>query len=710
MIALVIFGMFFLYLDSRENPRLKELESRLSGSTGAERIEILVELTGGYEDNAPKRSLTYGKEALALLRKTPENPLHVRLLNHLCYVYSNMGDYDSAELLAKEALEMARAREDSAGYARALLRFGSLDYNRGNYSRALESLTKSRELFENSGDTSGAARSINQIGLVYWKINDYVNALEHFIKAGKIYEQLGDKRGVMFIHNNCGLVQQEMGNTKKAKEEYERTLEISRELNYKPGLAMAFNNLALLYDDQGENKKALKLFDKALQLSEELNDKDSIALTQNNIGYLYEKMEEYTRALSYYNNSLKNYSAIGATEGTIRVLNNLASVNRVLGKFREARRYIDRALAVVTEMDTKFLLQESYLNLSQILEDQKDYPNALKYYKKYKEINDSIFNESNVKKVAEMQARFDVEKKENRIKLLEKDRAYQQTIKNFLIVVFVLVSILAFVTYTRYRLKIKVTRALQKEIKERKRTEAELLKSRKLEAIGILSGGLAHDFNNLLAIIMGSLAVAKDEIHDASLAPKMIEKAEKASTQAAELVQKLITFSSGGWISPQEVPLNAIFKDIAREHPNLKPLLRDVVFPRDMKSLYADEHQMRQVVVNLLKNADEAMPETKQLTVEAADITLSDENDFSLKPGEYVKVSIMDKGRGILPDHMDSIFDPYFSTKETVTQKGLGLGLAICYSIVKKHNGHILVESEVGKGTTVTLYLPASGS
>jgi two-component system cell cycle sensor histidine kinase/response regulator CckA len=109
---------------------------------------------------------------------------------------------------------------------------------------------------------------------------------------------------------------------------------------------------------------------------------------------------------------------------------------------------------------------------------------------------------------------------------------------------------------------------------------------------------------------------------------------------------------------------------------------------------------------NLLQNADEAAAEPKQITLEAENVTLKEDNNFDLKNGNYIKISITDHGRGIPGQQIGKIFDPYFSTKDTVTQKGLGLGLAICYSIIKKHNGHITVESEVGKGTTVTLYLP----
>jgi PAS domain S-box-containing protein len=248
------------------------------------------------------------------------------------------------------------------------------------------------------------------------------------------------------------------------------------------------------------------------------------------------------------------------------------------------------------------------------------------------------------------------------------------------------------------------------DVTDRKRAEAELIKSQTLESIGILAGGIAHDFNNLLSIIIGYLATAQQRLENNAehkIIFKMLESAEKSSHQATELAQKLITFSQGGWIHPQRVTLSGILEDIPYHYPGMELLLRDASIPPDLEPLYGDERQLRQVLVNLLQNADEAMTEPKQVFIKAQNVTPDAYNDFSLNEGLYVKISIRDNGKGIPQDQLGKIFDPYFSTKHTVSQKGMGLGLAICYSIVQKHNGHIMVESQLGKGTTVTLYMPA---
>jgi signal transduction histidine kinase len=286
-----------------------------------------------------------------------------------------------------------------------------------------------------------------------------------------------------------------------------------------------------------------------------------------------------------------------------------------------------------------------------------------------------------------------------------------------LVVVFI---IAVFAEWSRDKTQLKMVqkaKELENTLKELEKAEAErtrlhdqLLTAKKMEAIGILAGGIAHDFNNLLSVIMGNLGLALEEIeNNPKRAAKMLKNAENASIQATELAQRLITFSRGGWIIRLGITLPALLKIIEVQNPGMKTILHQTttIMPSDLKSLYGDERYLSQVIQNLLQNADEASTKPKQITLEAENVTLKKNNDFELNDGDYVKISIIDNGRGIPEEQIGNIFEPYFSTKNTVTQKGLGLGLAICYSIIKKHNGHIAVKSQVGKGTTVGIYLPA---
>jgi len=228
----------------------------------------------------------------------------------------------------------------------------------------------------------------------------------------------------------------------------------------------------------------------------------------------------------------------------------------------------------------------------------------------------------------------------------------------------------------------------------------------KLESVGVLAGGIAQDFNSLLSVIIGNISLTRMEIPPGEKAYDLLLEAEKASCQAADIAGKLITFSEGGWIVRREESLSSLLKE-STDGSSLKSRISFTLdIPFALPPVFVDEGQFKQVLQNIFLNAAEAMPEGGVLRISAAALRIENDESLPLQPGEYVRLSIKDQGTGIPPEHLNKIFDPYFSTKNSLTQRGMGLGLSICYSIIKKHEGWIAVESEDGVGTTVYLYVP----
>ncbi|NQT83166.1 MEDS domain-containing protein [bacterium] len=243
-----------------------------------------------------------------------------------------------------------------------------------------------------------------------------------------------------------------------------------------------------------------------------------------------------------------------------------------------------------------------------------------------------------------------------------------------------------------------------RDITEKRKMEEELLRTEKMESVGVLAGGIAHDFNNILTLILGNISLAKTVTDAESKTFELLTRAEKASWRARDLTQQLLTFSSGGAPVRKTISLSGIIKDAAAFALSGSNVRCEFSIPDDLRPVEADEGQIGQVINNLIINADQAMPEGGVINVSAENITLDPESALPLPEGEYVKLIIQDEGIGVSPDHLPKIFDPYFSTK----QKGSGLGLATAYSVIKNHDGHITVESELGGGTTFFIYLPAS--
>jgi len=246
-----------------------------------------------------------------------------------------------------------------------------------------------------------------------------------------------------------------------------------------------------------------------------------------------------------------------------------------------------------------------------------------------------------------------------------------------------------------------------RDISERKKLEEELLKSRQLESIGSLAGGIAHDFNNLLSVIMGNITLVLRDTPPGTKDYRLLVNCQDASLRAAQLANKFITFSSGGWLNRKKLNFSELVENILDPELPMRKISIRIDIPAKLEPINGDAEQIYQVLQNILLNAREAMPDGGEITIKAENTTVNPRNQLGLKKGTYVKINISDTGAGIPAEDIDRVFEPYFSTKSTYHQKGMGLGLTICYSIIKKHDGHITVASEPGKGTAVTFYLPA---
>jgi len=246
-----------------------------------------------------------------------------------------------------------------------------------------------------------------------------------------------------------------------------------------------------------------------------------------------------------------------------------------------------------------------------------------------------------------------------------------------------------------------------RDITERKQLEQQLLKSEKLKSIGTLAGGIAHDFNNLLQGIFGYISMAKLTHDEKEKSLAMLEQAEKALHQSVNLTSQLLTFSKGGKPVKKVFALRTLIENSIAFALSGSQITYEIVIDEGLRAVEADEGQIGQVIQNIVLNADQAMPLGGRITITARNIPASAAPRLpGAATGDVVELSIQDQGTGIPKEHLSRIFDPYFTTKE----KGSGLGLATSYSIVKNHGGVITVASELGKGTTFMIYLPASGA
>jgi signal transduction histidine kinase/CheY-like chemotaxis protein len=246
-----------------------------------------------------------------------------------------------------------------------------------------------------------------------------------------------------------------------------------------------------------------------------------------------------------------------------------------------------------------------------------------------------------------------------------------------------------------------------RDITGHRQMQREQLKIAKLESTGILAGGIAHDFNNLLTAILGYIELSKMGLPAQTQTVDYLRNAEKAVTVAQGLAHQLITFADGGLPITRPTPLRDLVTESAELALSGSNVQCKIALADDLWLTKVDPLQMRQVVQNIVLNAREAMPGGGQILIRAHNVTSDDKEGIALPEGDYVKMSIEDHGSGIPEETLSKVFDPYFSTKTRWDQKGMGLGLTVCHSIIEKHGGHICIESQVKQGTTVHIHLPA---
>ena len=243
-----------------------------------------------------------------------------------------------------------------------------------------------------------------------------------------------------------------------------------------------------------------------------------------------------------------------------------------------------------------------------------------------------------------------------------------------------------------------------RDITEQQRMEEELNKAQRIESLGLLAGGIAHDFNNILASALVNVSVLKMQLGQRSESLQIIRDIETSVGHARNLTQQLLAFTKGAVPSRSVASLADLVRDSANFSLRGSNVLYECVIAEELWPVDVDPGQINQVIQNLILNAVQAMPDGGMIRISLENITVGTDELIPLEEGRYVKCCIADQGGGIPEEHIDKIFDPYFTSKE----QGNGLGLASAYSIVNNHGGWITVESQVGKGAIFFVYLPAS--
>ncbi|MCX6639911.1 MAG: PAS domain S-box protein [bacterium] len=266
----------------------------------------------------------------------------------------------------------------------------------------------------------------------------------------------------------------------------------------------------------------------------------------------------------------------------------------------------------------------------------------------------------------------------------------------------------ASVSYVNFGSRV-ATQGILHDISERRLLEAQFRQAQKMEAVGRLAGGVAHDFNNLLSIITGHTELAVMSLKPGDPLQQEFKIVQEAALRASRLTRQLLAFSRKQALEPRIVNLNMIISDLEKMLHRIisSDLQMSTLFKRDLWKTKVDPMQIEQVIINLVVNACDAMPDGGELAIETDNVIIDDEAPPTVEkvpPGSYVTIAVSDTGQGMTEEIKARVFDPFFTTKSA--DKGTGLGLSTVYGIVKQHGGSVTVHSVLGEGSTFAIYLP----
>lgn len=438
------------------------------------RINVLHALFLEYEFNDPEKAKSYLKQAFEIAISSDYQKGLAKSYIYLGYFAQDKSNAELAIQNYNEALKIYQKIKDKNGIAWAINNIGISYFELSEYSKALDYFFKGLKMSEEVGDKQQISTKLANIGSVYLRQNNYPLALEYYLKTLRIDEELGDPKEIAIVNGNIGVVYTNMDQHEKALEYYTRAWKIDVSLDNKYGIATQLDNMGIAYSDLAEmNKEGSAAYDsllkealvrhrEALKLNLELENPNRTASCYNNMSTVYYDLfksgENYNMldsALFYLSKALKINEETGNMDGVTMGLGNMGSIYTEYGKYEKAEEYLKKTLTASLKYGFLETRSQCYLQFTELYERMKQPEKALAYFKRHTELKDSIFNETKSQQIAEMQTRFEVEKKEKELALFRQDQKLTKYKAYFLAAILFLVSLLAAVLINRQRIKIK---------------------------------------------------------------------------------------------------------------------------------------------------------------------------------------------------------------------------------------------------------------
>jgi signal transduction histidine kinase len=544
----------------------------------------------------------------------------------------------------------------------------------GRHELAFERCGKALDFYRETDDRKGQAEALSCLGMVYWGLGDYENAVRYGQQSLKLSEEAGTRENTAWVLTSLGGIYHDTGDYEQALSFHARSLAIFRELDDPLGEGRSLTGMGTVYQAQGKHELALEQHTRSLSLFRSVDNKLSESRALNDLGAVHQATGDLEKALECHREALRLRQELGNQQAETTSLINLGRLYNQKRDPERALEYLHRALELAVEMSARPKIFQAHEALSQSYALLGRYQSALEHHREFHRVKEQVAGEESRTRLKNLEIRYQVERAEKE----------------------------AEIERLRY---VELAEALERL----KQTQAQLVHQAKMASLGDLVAGLVHEFATPIGVIQGSADVAQRNL-------KKLEEAVAASERrilesldlnhrtilsAVERLARLLrSLKSYAQLDEADLQLADVREGIEATLDLIAPKLLDrvetVTELDDVPTLECHPSQLNQAFMTILVNAVESIDGRGKLMVK------------TWSEGGEVFVRIADTGRGIPPERLPRIFEVGFSEKGT--RMRMHVGLSNVRTIVERHGGAVLVESEVGKGTAFTIRLPSQRS
>ncbi len=604
--------------------------------------------------------------------------------------------------MAHTYTDSARSVAENAGLWRlaglAIQRRGMYSKATGDFVEAEHHFFKGKEIFEEYGYFSENAWVTKKLGDLEIERGDYLRAMDYYIKAIRLAEQGGDKKILAYCYREIAYLYHQHHENEKSLENIQKGYGLLLETNYETtDMAALLTTMAIALSANDMVDSAIACYETAIKYNRESGDNSSLAGNLNNLALIYENKGMYDKALPYYQQCLaidsKAHDAYGLTYSHIGIANVFFKMEKPDSALYHAR----KSFAIAGSLKALQRIQKAGESLIRIYKAQDKYDSALHYYEIITEVKDSLFRQANVRDAFELQAKYEADKKDDEIFLLTKQKEEAAFRQKTYFYAGLGIFLLALLLYNQQRIRSKKNKLLLEKEMELDRMKSQFF------------ANISHEFRTPLTLILSPLDAMISHAGQADTKNRL--KVMKSNARKLlGLVNQLLDLSK---IESGKMKLRLVHSDIMilikgvatsfyslAEKKNIKMAIG---ISRENLFMNFDPEKVETVLTNLLSNAFKFSPENGKITIK----TKTENVGKGMKKREFLRIDISDEGPGIPPAEIDMVFNRFYqSGNNSLQQKGSGIGLALAKELVEMHEGKISLQSEEGKGTQISVYLP----